>query len=72
MDEKNEGGDGSCSNSIHCPMDGEGTVLSCGGSLRADYRIWERRGQFHGVSQRFDVNTCRFCSAIIKEEFVSF
>lgn len=53
-------------------MDGEGTVLGCGGSLRADYRIWERRGQFHGVSQRFDVNTCRFCSAIIKEEFVSF
>lgn len=27
---------------------------------------------FMEFSQRFDVNTCRFCSAIIKEEFVSF
>lgn len=58
VDEKNEGGDESCSSSIHCPMDGEGAMLGCGGSLRANDGIWERRGQINGVSQRFDVTTC--------------
>lgn len=39
-------------NSIRCLLDGEGAMLGCGGSLQRNYGIWERRGLFHGVSQR--------------------